>query len=275
MSYNGAGLFVINSSGQPVVVGTIISESVFNALTADLAAGLSMCVLKDGTQVIAAAQSFFAGTVAAPGIYFGTDTATGLYRIGLNNDGFAIGGVKLLDLGAALVGIVGALTVSTNATVSGSVRSDTYSNAANNANIIYRSGTTTHVGGEVLLITDAGLSTFSGNVRATALHPAVRTVTTTATATAADGVLICTMAPGVSYTVTLPAANAAGAGYSCNLVIVMSSTGYTGEILSIARAGSDTINLGTAAFEVQSPRSTVHCHSDGASKWYLNYEILS
>lgn len=48
MSFNGSGTFVIDSTGQPVQSGTTISDSVFNALTADLATGLSTCVTKDG-----------------------------------------------------------------------------------------------------------------------------------------------------------------------------------------------------------------------------------
>jgi len=51
MSFS-SGVFSINTSGQPVVTGTVISSTVFNALTADLATGLSTCVLKDGTQTI-------------------------------------------------------------------------------------------------------------------------------------------------------------------------------------------------------------------------------
>lgn len=53
MSYSG-GTFSINSSGQPVVTGTVISSTAFNALTADLATGLSTCILKDGTQTLTA-----------------------------------------------------------------------------------------------------------------------------------------------------------------------------------------------------------------------------
>ena len=53
MSFS-AGVFSINTAGQPVVTGTTISSSVFNALTADLATGLSTTVLKDGTQTITA-----------------------------------------------------------------------------------------------------------------------------------------------------------------------------------------------------------------------------
>ena len=48
MSFNGSGTFQINSSGQPVITGTVISSTAFNALTADLATGLSTCVTKDG-----------------------------------------------------------------------------------------------------------------------------------------------------------------------------------------------------------------------------------
>lgn len=49
-----SGTFSINSSGQPVVTGTVISSTAFNSLTADLATGLSTCVLKDGTQTLTA-----------------------------------------------------------------------------------------------------------------------------------------------------------------------------------------------------------------------------
>jgi len=60
VSYSG-GVFSINTSGQPVVAGTTISASVFNALTADLATGLSTCILKDGTQTTTAAIPFAFG----------------------------------------------------------------------------------------------------------------------------------------------------------------------------------------------------------------------
>jgi hypothetical protein len=48
MSYNGSGTFVINTTGQPVVPSTIISSATFNALTADLATGLTTAITKDG-----------------------------------------------------------------------------------------------------------------------------------------------------------------------------------------------------------------------------------
>lgn len=54
MSWNGSGLFNIDSTGQPVSANTLIESSVFNALTADLATGLSNCITKDGQQTITA-----------------------------------------------------------------------------------------------------------------------------------------------------------------------------------------------------------------------------
>lgn len=48
MSFNGSGLFEINTAGQPVVSGTNVDPTVFNAFTADIATGLSTCMTKDG-----------------------------------------------------------------------------------------------------------------------------------------------------------------------------------------------------------------------------------
>ena len=61
MSYNGSGTFQINSSGQPVVTGTVISSTAFNALTADLATGLSTAITKDGQTTTTARIGFAQG----------------------------------------------------------------------------------------------------------------------------------------------------------------------------------------------------------------------
>jgi len=120
MSFSG-GVFSINTSGQPVVAGTTISASVFNALTADLATGLSTCMLKDGTQTATAGIGFYAGTVSLPGIYFGTETSTGLYRIGANNTGYAVSGAKVLDIASTGLGVTGTLSSTGNFTVATNV----------------------------------------------------------------------------------------------------------------------------------------------------------
>jgi hypothetical protein len=66
MSYNGSGTFNINTAGQPVVTGTVISSTAFNLLTSDLATGLSTAMTKDGQ------------TTATANIPMGTFKLTGL-----------------------------------------------------------------------------------------------------------------------------------------------------------------------------------------------------
>ena len=61
MSYNGSGTFQINTAGQPVITGTVISSTAFNALTADLATGLSTAITKDGQTATTARIPFAQG----------------------------------------------------------------------------------------------------------------------------------------------------------------------------------------------------------------------
>jgi len=76
MSYNGSGTFQINTSGQPVVTGTVISSSAFNALTADLATGLSTAITKDG-QTATTVRIPFAQGINSSLITDATNTTTG------------------------------------------------------------------------------------------------------------------------------------------------------------------------------------------------------
>jgi len=76
MSYNGSGTFQINSTGQPVVTGTVISSTAFNALTADLATGLSTAITKDG-QTTTTARIVFAQGVSSTLVTDATSATTG------------------------------------------------------------------------------------------------------------------------------------------------------------------------------------------------------
>ena len=76
MSYNGSGTFVINSTGQPVVSGTVISSTAFNALTADLGTGLSTALTKDG-QTTATARIPFAQGISSTLVTDASSTTTG------------------------------------------------------------------------------------------------------------------------------------------------------------------------------------------------------
>ena len=65
MSYNGSGTFNINTTGQPVVAGTVISSSAFNALTTDLATGLTTAITKDGQTTTTARITFAQGITSS------------------------------------------------------------------------------------------------------------------------------------------------------------------------------------------------------------------
>ena len=76
MSYNGSGTFNINSTGQPVVAGTIISAATFNALTADLATGLTTALTKDG-QTTTTARILFAQGINSTLVTDASSVSTG------------------------------------------------------------------------------------------------------------------------------------------------------------------------------------------------------
>jgi hypothetical protein len=97
MSFNGSGTFLINSTGQPVVANTVISATVFNALTADLASGLTNCITKDGQSTPTA------------NIPMGSNKITGLANGTLIGDAANLGQVQ--STVAKLISITGTDTV--------------------------------------------------------------------------------------------------------------------------------------------------------------------
>ena len=118
ISYNGSGTFNINTTGQPVVTGTVISSTAFNALTADLGTGLSTALTKDG-QTVATARIPFAQGINSSLVTDATSTTTG----------------SIITAGG--VGIAKALYVGTTANIA---------------------GTTTLAGVTATSITDSGLT---------------------------------------------------------------------------------------------------------------------
>jgi len=123
MSYNGSGTFQINTSGQPVVTGTVISSSAFNALTADLATGLSTAITKDG-QTATTVRIPFAQGINSTLATDATSTSTGSI--------YTAGGV----------GIAKALYVGTTANIAGTATVDTITSKAATALTLKSAGTT-------------------------------------------------------------------------------------------------------------------------------------
>lgn len=102
MSYNGSGTFNINTTGQPVVAGTVISSSAFNALTTDLATGLTTAITKDGQTTTTARITFAQGVTSS-----------------LVTDSSSISTGSIITAGG--VGVAKALFVGTTANVAGAV----------------------------------------------------------------------------------------------------------------------------------------------------------
>jgi len=102
MSYNGSGTFNINTTGQPVVAGTVITATAFNLLTADLATGLTTAITKDG-QTATTARIPFAQGINSTLVTDATNTTSG----------------SIITAGG--VGIAKALYVGTTANVAGAV----------------------------------------------------------------------------------------------------------------------------------------------------------
>lgn len=102
MSYNGSGTFNINTTGQPVVAGTVISSSAFNALTTDLATGLTTAITKDGQTTTTARITFAQGITSS-----------------LTTDSSSVSTGSIITGGG--VGIAKALYVGTTANVAGAV----------------------------------------------------------------------------------------------------------------------------------------------------------
>jgi hypothetical protein len=83
----------------------------------DIADALTASIAKNGETTTTAVVPFAVGvrtndgTAGAPGYAFITDADIGMYRIGADNLGFAVNGVKALDIGAANFAVTSKLTL--------------------------------------------------------------------------------------------------------------------------------------------------------------------
>jgi hypothetical protein len=96
MARNASGTYSL-PAGNPVTTGTTINSTVQNNTTADLATELTDSLCRSGKGSMLAPLPLAAGTVSLPGLTFDSDTDTGLYRIGANNPGMAVGGAKIQE----------------------------------------------------------------------------------------------------------------------------------------------------------------------------------
>ena len=162
MSYNGSGTFQINTSGQPVVAGTVISSTAFNALTADLATGLSTAITKDG-QTTTTARIPFAQGINSSLATDSSSTSTG----------------SIITAGG--VGIAKNLYVGVNANIAGTLSvtgSTTLTNPViNNIKMGYTT-TATAAGTTTLTVSSNYRQFFTGTLAQTIVLPVTSTLVT-------------------------------------------------------------------------------------------------
>ena len=115
MAFNGSGTYV-RPTGQPVVAGTAISDSVFNTLTADLATALTTCVTRNGQ------------SPATANLPMGTYKLTGLGNGSAATDSAAYGQIqssanKIITVGGTADVITGSLSPTLLSYVTGDIYS--------------------------------------------------------------------------------------------------------------------------------------------------------
>lgn len=223
MSYNGSGTFNINTTGQPVVAGTIISAATFNALTADLATGLTTALTKDG-QTTATARIPFAQGINST----------------LSTDASSVSTGSIFTAGG--VGIAKKLYVGTDANVAGSITSTLVTDASSVSTgaIITAGGvgiakklyvgTDANIGGTLAV---TGVATFSAS-------PVYSSLTaSSAVATDASKALVSVANTGTGSNVLATAPTIASLNLTTALTLA-GAAGTNGQVLTSAGSGLPT-----------------------------------
>ncbi len=91
MARNGNGVYNL-PNGNPVVAGTTIDVNWANPTMSDIATALTGSLPVDGQAPMTGALRIINGTSSTPGISFNAETTTGLWRPGVNQLAFSVGG---------------------------------------------------------------------------------------------------------------------------------------------------------------------------------------
>jgi len=242
MSYNGSGTFNINTTGQPVVAGTIISSASFNALTADLATGLTTALTKDG-QTTATARIPFAQGITSTLVTDASSTTTGSI---ITAGGVGIAKKLYVGTDANIAGTItyGGVTLTNGVTGTGKMVLDTSPTivtptlqSANLTTALTLNGAA-GTNGQVLTSAGSGLPSWT---TISAVASVVRSPRTSNTilGTSDQGNLI--EATANSYTQTITAAATLGSGWFC--YVSNAGTGF----ITIDPNASETITVNRIA----------------------------
>lgn len=101
---NGSGTMVVLNTYSS---GAAITAAGFNDQFTDFAAEITNSLALDGQSTMTAGLKAANGSASLPGYAFGSDTNTGIYRIGADNLGIAVGGTKIVDVAATGITFTG------------------------------------------------------------------------------------------------------------------------------------------------------------------------
>lgn len=172
MSRNGSGTYSVPNT---FVSQATISSAEHNENMSDIGAEITNSVAADGQTSMTGPLKASAGSVASPSLTFASDTDTGVYRIGANNLGVAVAGTKILDVDANGLDVVGDLTVSDDAAITGDLTAATVTATTGTIEDLTVSDDLTVVGD-----INGALANFSGVVSMTATSHFIPPIGTTA-----------------------------------------------------------------------------------------------
>lgn len=96
MSRNASGTYTL-PTGNPVISGTDITVTWGNTTMDDIKTEMTDSLSRSGKGGMLAPLTFTDGTATSPGIAWVSDANSGFYRIGADNVGMSLGGVKVID----------------------------------------------------------------------------------------------------------------------------------------------------------------------------------
>lgn len=105
MSRNASGVYTLPGAVNPVVTNTQITVTWANTTLQDLATAMTDSLDRQGRGSMLAALKLVDGTVGAPGLSFGSETSSGLYRAAANVVVMSVAGAELMRFHGSRVGV--------------------------------------------------------------------------------------------------------------------------------------------------------------------------
>jgi hypothetical protein len=105
MSRASNGTYTLPAAGNPVVTGTVISSTWANTTLSDIATALTDSLSRSGLGGMSASLALADGLIGAPGLSWGTEPTSGLYRVSAGVFAYSVGAAQALTIALNALGI--------------------------------------------------------------------------------------------------------------------------------------------------------------------------